>query len=141
MSLPCHTEVRGINVTCRGFQCHKLFQWSNNAVAAWNLPQVLWSLAVMSCAAIVPAGLSCVSFIIASSNAYGSLHLSDSIDFRGVFLISDSPFLCDKETFFFFLFCLQDYVAYILWRVISLILLRYSDSTIIISLDSCSLEF
>lgn len=88
----------------RGFQCHKLFQWSNNAVAAWNLPQVLWSLAVMSCAAIVPAGLSCVSFIIASSNAYGSLHLSDSIDFRGVFLISDSPFLCDKETFFFFFF-------------------------------------
>lgn len=57
------------------------------------------------------------------------------------FLFQTSPFLCDKETYIFFFFCLQDYVAYILWRIISLILLPYADSTIIISLDSCSLEF
>lgn len=49
-----------------------------------------------------------------------------------------SQFLCDKETCFFYLW---DYIAYICWRVISLILSGYTDSTIIISLDSCSLEF
>lgn len=54
------------------------------------------------------------------------------------FLFQIFPFLCDKEPIFFYLW---DYVAYIRWRVISLILVGYTDSAIIVSLDSCSLEF
>lgn len=130
---------------CRDFQCHKLSAGSQQCSCCLEpFPNALESgngAPVLPGSLVASAGLSCVS-LLSQLPAMHAVHFifQTALIPEECFLFQTSPFLCDKETYFFF-FCLPDYVAYILRRVISLILLQYADSTIIISLDSCSLEF
>lgn len=108
MSVQCHTGVRGINVTCRDFQCHKIFRGSQELLpgvflkisGAWQ-----WS----SCAAMVPGGLSwpllCLFYhLLSQLPAMLVVHFIFQIALisEECFLFQTSPFLCDKETYFFF---------------------------------------
>lgn len=104
MSLQCHTEVKAINVTCRDFQYHKLSRgsqqcsccpesFSNALESGSDAPVLPWW----------PQLASPVS-LLSQLPAMLGLHFIFQIALisEECFSFQTSPFLCDKETYFFF---------------------------------------
>lgn len=111
MSLHCHAEVRGINVTCRDFQCHELSAGSQQCSCCLEpFPNALESgkgAPVLPGSLVASAGLSCVS-LLSQLPVMHAVHFifQTALIPEECFLFQTSPFLCDKETYFFFFFLL-----------------------------------
>lgn len=77
-------------------------------VAAWSLPQMLWSLAVklLCCHGAWWPQLASPVSLLSQLPAMLVLHFIFQIALisEDCFLFQTSPFLCDKETYFFLFF-------------------------------------
>lgn len=86
------------------FSATSSLEGHSSAAAAWSLSENLWSLAVMLLCCHSPQLASAVS-LLSQLPAMHVVHFIFQIALisEECFLFQTSPFLCDKETYFFFL--------------------------------------